>query len=768
MMGRGMWAVLAAVVAVGVAVAPRPASAMLSTPGFRAVGVAHSAYPISSLALAPDGRLFATVQALGQTIGTTPGTAEIRVYSTYSTGDGSTLDEGTVWATVDNVRATTTDEGLLGIALAPDFATSKLVYVYLTTTDESVNQHVRVYRENTEGVGVYLGTVATSLEPPTEQTARSGGPVVFGVDGCLFVGVGDNGSSNRWDAQLLIGTDPIQGAESSALCTDVCLGPDLYPARTIPNDGALNQAGKVLRLDVEGASTAQAGPEPPIAAQPFVFGAGLRNPIGLAVHPLTGQLYANDKSDGQTPEVDVVDEGSNLGWPCLEGGLVASSGAAACLVGHTPDEVYAQHPDWRRPLVTPTGNPAVSGVGVYTGLGYPAEYYGDVFYLLRDGARIYRIDLDPPCFLPHPNGVTAIPFHDSNDNGDFTVFYDINGDGQFDQVSLTTLVAIVQAPNPLGQQVLYVAGKQGNSSALNEDSVIFRIEYATEFTPYTGPAGRVPDSCFTDGVYSGGGTGVPPYAYENPFLRAQCLPPGGPCPGQPDGTSCDDGDACNGEETCQGGICRHSGRAADGTACDTSDPCRAQGSCQNGACVLGALVPDGTACPSADACDGLRVCQAGVCEASGGPTSLDVHALKLKRDVRGTTSGVFNLAAAFHPPAPIKPDDTDSLVLELRDGTQVLFSADLDHPSSDPFWRRPKPGLIRYADPSGSAGGLTAASLRIRKSGSVEVALHARHLGVSALDGQSINPRLWIGSQCFAADLSGRCSLDARKLRCGR
>src|SRR5207244_3387173 len=53
MMGRGMWAVLAAVVAV----APRPASAMLSTPGFRAVGVAHSAYPISSLALAPDGRL---------------------------------------------------------------------------------------------------------------------------------------------------------------------------------------------------------------------------------------------------------------------------------------------------------------------------------------------------------------------------------------------------------------------------------------------------------------------------------------------------------------------------------------------------------------------------------------------------------------------------------------------------------------------------------------------------------------------------------------
>ena len=268
-------------------------------------------------------------------------------------------------------------------------------------------------------------------------------------------------------------------------------------------------------------------------------------------------------------------------------------------------------------------------------------------------------------------------------------------------------------------------------------------------------------------MYSGGGTGTPPYAYENPFQRTQCLPPGGPCPGQPDGTSCDDGDPCNGEETCQAGICRHGPRVADGTACDTDNACRAAGSCQAGACVPGALVPDGTPCPSADACDGLRVCQVGVCEAASGPTSLDVHALKLKRDVRGNASGAFNLAASFHPPTPIAPDDTDALVLELHDGTQVVFSANVDHPSSDPFWRRPRPGLVRYTDPSGSAGGLTGASLRIRKSGSVEVALHVKHLAVSGLDAGAVSPRLWIGSQCFAADLSGRCTLDAHKLRCG-
>jgi len=71
---------------------------------------------------------------------------------------------------------------------------------------------------------------------------------------------------------------------------------------------------------------------------------------------------------------------------------------ADCLAGHTPADVYANHPDWRAPIVAHAGNPALSGVAVYTGLGYPAEYYGDVFYLLRDGARIYRMDLEPRAF----------------------------------------------------------------------------------------------------------------------------------------------------------------------------------------------------------------------------------------------------------------------------------------------------------------------------------------------------------------------------------
>jgi glucose/arabinose dehydrogenase len=674
------------------------------------------------------------------------------------------LDEGGVWATVDGVRATTSEEGLLGLALAPDFATSRLVYVYLTTTDEAQNQHVRVYRENASGTGDYLGTVAAALEPPSESASRNGGHLAFGVDGCLYVGVGDNGGANRWNAQLLLGTDPLQSSETTALCSNVCLGPSLYPARTVANDGAPNHAGKLLRLAVEGASAAEPAPGAPLASQPFVFGTGLRNPAGLTVHPLTGQVWVAERGDSQESEIDVVDRASDLGWPCLEGSLVSASGVAACLVGDTPAEVYANHPEWRRPLATHPMNPTLTGIAAYTGLGYPAEYYGDVFYLLRASARIYRADLEPPCFLPHPNGVTPLPFHDAAEDGDFNVLYDIDSDGELDFPSFTSLVAITQGPSPLGQQVLYVAGKQGNSNALTEDSVVFRIEYATAFTPYAGPAGRVPDSCFSDGVYSGGGSGTPPYGYENPFLREPCLPPGGPCPGQPDGTSCDDGDPCNGAEACLAGICRHGAPAADGTTCGGTSACRGAGVCQAGACVPGTPVADGTPCAADDPCSGHGACAGGVCQPSGGPDPLAVRDLKLGRERHGPGTATLALRGSFRPASPIAPESSDALALELRDGGGVIFSAALDHPASDPFWKR-RNRVVRYLN---RGGGLGSVVLRTLRSGAVQLDVRGRRLAFTGIDEALVTPRLRIGAQCFAADLAGRCTLDAKKLHCVR
>jgi glucose/arabinose dehydrogenase len=710
---------------------PAAARATLDTAGFRAVAVAHATHPVSAIGVAPDGRLFVAVQALAPTAGSTPGSAEIRVYGAYAKSDGSTLDEGAHWATVDGVRATGSEEGLVGLALAPDFAASKLVYVYVTTTDEGVNQHVRVYRENAGGTGDLVGTVATSLEPPVETNTRNGGALAFGVDGCLYVGVGDNGSTDRWNAQVLLGTTGISGSETSSFCTNVCLGSATNPSRASSN-GAVNSAGKILRFAVSGGPAAPAA-DPPFAASPLVFATGFRNPTGLGVHPLTGQLFAVERGDGLQTELDVMDRGSDAGWPCIEGGTVPAN--ASCLVGHTPADVYQYHPDWRRPLATHAGNPAITAVAAYTGLAYPDAYYGDVFYLLRDSDRIYRVDLDPPCFLPHPGGVAASVFHDSTNDDDFAAVYDINGDNNPDFVTMSVLTAIAQGPDPLGRQVLYVAGKQGNSGAFTEHSAVFRIEYATAFTPYAGPPGRVADACFTGGVYSGGGSGPAPYAWENPFLRPACMALGGVCAGKPDGTACDAGDRCHAGDTCQAGVC-----------------------------APGAALPDGTLCVDADPCNGDETCHAGVCKPGTGPRPLGVGTLGVKRDASGGT-GALTLVASFQPTRAIAPTARDAVTLELTDGDGTIFSGVLAHPASDPLWHR-RGSVFQYRDRRGTNAGLTTLMLKTRKGGTVQLEVAGKRVHFERL-GDGIAPRLVIGDQCFSAPAT-HCAGKGRRLRCRR
>jgi hypothetical protein len=426
------------------------------------------------------------------------------------------------------------------------------------------------------------------------------------------------------------------------------------------------------------------------------------------VHPLTGQVWLAENGDAQQAEIDVVDGGSNLGWPCLEGARVATSSVAPCLAGRTADEVYAGHPAWRRPVTTHAeSNLVVTGLAAYTGLAYPAAFYGDVFYLLRNSARIHRIDLEPPCFLPHPGGMTPVAFHDSTNDGDFRVTYDVDGDGDFETVSLTNLMAIVQGPGPLGTEVLYVAGRQGNSSELQDDTIVFRIEFATAFTPWDGPRGRVPEACFVDGPYSGG-TGPAPHRWENPFRRPRCAPATGSCAGRPDGAPCAGGDPCDGD-----------------------------------------------------------TCRAGVCEPGSVPAPLEVAMLALTRDGDGNATGGLVLRGRFRPTWEIAPHATDLVRLELRDGAGVVLEATLDHPESDPFWRAPRRGHWRYRDRTGRGAGLTALTLRARRSGGVSLSARGRGMAFERL-GTAPSPRLVIGDQCFAADLAGRCTARGRRLRCGR
>ena len=95
-----------------------------------------------------------------------------------------------------------------------------------------------------------------------------------------------------------------------------------------------------------------------------------------------------------------------------------------------------------------------------------------------------------------------------------------------------------------------------------------------------------------------------------------CDPQTGTCsnPRQPNGTRCDDGDACTQTDTCQDGVCV----GGDRVVCTASDQCHIAGECDpaTGRCSDPA-VADGTSCDDGNACTQGDTCQNGVCVSGG-------------------------------------------------------------------------------------------------------------------------------------------------------
>ncbi|HLI28717.1 MAG TPA: PQQ-dependent sugar dehydrogenase [Chloroflexota bacterium] len=109
-----------------------------------------------------------------------------------------------------------------------------------------------------------------------------------------------------------------------------------------------------------------------------IFARGIRNPVGITIHPATGELWATNNGrdllgDDFPPEfVTVVRDGDHFGWPF-------------CHVG-VPDPDFAYLGDCtqtRAPTAFLPAHSAPLGLTFYTGQQFPAEYRGDLFVALH-------------------------------------------------------------------------------------------------------------------------------------------------------------------------------------------------------------------------------------------------------------------------------------------------------------------------------------------------------------------------------------------------
>ncbi len=247
----------------GAAPGDRPAAAApAGAVAFRVETVASGLQVPWELAFAPDGRVFLTER---------PG--RVRVI------EGGRLRPEPV-ATIPEVAATG-EGGLLGLALDPDFARTRALYVYHTYRDGGDLRN-RVVRWTEAGGG--LTDPRVILDGIPGASVHDGGRIAFGPDRKLFVTTGDAAQ------------------------------PDLAQDRN-------SLAGKILRLNPDGSIP----PDNPFPDSP-VYSYGHRNPQGLAWHPETGQLYATEHGPGGNDEVNRIEPGGNYGWPAARGNAGPSNG----------------------------------------------------------------------------------------------------------------------------------------------------------------------------------------------------------------------------------------------------------------------------------------------------------------------------------------------------------------------------------------------------------------------------------------------------------
>ena len=216
------------------------------------------------------------------------------------------------------------ERGLLGVALQPDFAVTRGVYVYWTessTGADSTNVAEvpllgnRVDRFEWNGssltldrnIGRFRALQADAGQPPLGN--HNGGAMQFGPDGKLYVAVGDVGRRG-WLQNLPSGPggpadDQFGGpAPDNAHFTGAILR--LNADGSVPADNPFFAAGGAIGGEV-GANIQK------------VFGYGIRNSFGMSFDPLTGQLWMADNGDDAFDEINRVQAGMNGGWVQLMG-----------------------------------------------------------------------------------------------------------------------------------------------------------------------------------------------------------------------------------------------------------------------------------------------------------------------------------------------------------------------------------------------------------------------------------------------------------------
>jgi aldose sugar dehydrogenase len=244
--------------------------------------------------------------------------------------------------------------GLLEVMPHPNFTSNRLIYLTFSKPGATDSQATTALVR-----GRFEGTRLTSVEPLFEAVAQGrnhfSGKIAFDRNGYLFLTLGDR--------QV-----PPQG------------NLDTHPAQDLSN-----HHGKIVRLHDDG----RVPPDNPFVnragARPEIWSYGHRNVQGLAIHPETGELWANEHGPQGGDELNRIQPGRNYGWPVIGFGVNYQTGLAIHAGTHREGMEQPAHV-WVPSI-------GISGLMIYTGNRFP-EWRGNLFAGGMARHRLARLTLD--------------------------------------------------------------------------------------------------------------------------------------------------------------------------------------------------------------------------------------------------------------------------------------------------------------------------------------------------------------------------------------
>jgi aldose sugar dehydrogenase len=243
--------------------------------------------------------------------------------------------------------------GLLEVAPHPNFATNRLLYISyskpLADGKQGTTAVIRGRLENDR-----LTDVQQLFESVSRGQGHYGGKLAFDKNGFLFISLGDR--------QV-----PPEG------------NLETHPAQDLSN-----HHGKIVRIHDDGRVPSDNPFVNRAGAKPEIWSYGHRNVQGLAIHPETGDVWANEHGPQGGDELNRIEPGKNYGWPVIGFGVNYRTGAAIHPGTHRDGMEQPVH------LWVPSIG--ISGMMIYTGDRFP-RWKGSLFVGGMVGEQLGRLTL---------------------------------------------------------------------------------------------------------------------------------------------------------------------------------------------------------------------------------------------------------------------------------------------------------------------------------------------------------------------------------------